>query len=58
MGHAGLGTLQYGGRGNSATPPPLDFQGPPLPMTNAPHNEVARLKANKYREILYTQHVP
>ena len=36
----------------------LDFQGPPLPMTNAPHNEVARLKANKYREILYTQHVP
>jgi hypothetical protein len=59
MGHAGLGTLQYGGWGKSATPPPpLDFQGPPLPMTNAPHNEVARLKANKYREILYTQHVP
>ena len=59
MGHAGLGTLPFGGWGNSATPPPpLDFQGPPLPMTNAPHNEVARLKANKYREILYTQHVP
>jgi hypothetical protein len=47
----GGGTLQ-------PPPPPLDFQGPPLPMTNAPHNEVARLKANKYREILYTQHVP